>query len=87
MAEEKSTGKNEATDSGTTLIRVPSDKVDAIMEFLASLDANDEEDVRGHMLQGGGLLKPRTQTMTGGTRTGGPAIFQSDVSSNDTDLA
>ncbi|MGA7672931.1 MAG: hypothetical protein WBW04_21115 [Nitrolancea sp.] len=86
MAEKQSTGEYQSTELGTTLIRVPSDKVDAIMEFLASLDAADEEDVRGHML-GGGLLKPSTQTMTGGTRTGGPAFFEADYTSNDSDLA
>jgi hypothetical protein len=76
--------ENAADEPGMTLISIPTDKVDAVLAFLQSLD-DDGDDVSGHML-GGGILKSPIKTMTGASQTGGPAIFEADYSSSDSDL-
>jgi hypothetical protein len=83
MSDEQRADEAASSDSGMTVISIPSDKVDAVLEFLKRLD-DVEGDVSGHMLGGG--LAAKMSTMTGAAQTGGPAFFQADYSSRDSDL-
>jgi hypothetical protein len=42
-----------AEEIGETVVAVPPEQAQAVLDFIASLEGQEEEDVRGHMIMGG----------------------------------
>jgi hypothetical protein len=58
MTEEQQTQSDTPNDSGLTTISIPSDKAQAVLEFIATLNS-EEDDVAGLMLGGIGSIASR----------------------------
>ncbi len=79
MSENKTAEDEMSEDSSLTVIKIPDDKVDAVVGFINDLASQDAE-VSGHMISGGALagfggtmartIKHRTDTGCVQTKTG-----------------
>jgi hypothetical protein len=83
---------DDTNETGLTLVAIPADKIQAVIDFLASLttEETEETDVTAHMLSRGmiggtsvGSLAGNPQTHTQSTTTGFVAL---DFPSSDTDF-
>jgi len=85
--------QDENNPGGLTVVTIPSDKTQAVLDFVESLGTT-EGDVSGHMLSGGlaggigggALSAKKGRTLSGCWQTGGTG-FGTDWSCSDTDPA
>lgn len=90
MADDKTTGGGNPQEGGLTVVTVPDDKAQAVLDFVASLES-EEAEVSGHMISGarvgaiGGALSARGgRSLSGCSQTGGTG-FGTDWQCSDVD--
>ncbi len=90
MADDKTNAGGNSEESGVTVVTVPDDKAQAVLDFVASLES-EEADVSGHMITGtrvgaiGGALSAKGgRSLSGCSQTGGTG-FGTDWQCSDTD--
>ncbi len=78
------------SNEGMTVVTVPTEQAQAVMDFVAGLE-RDEAEVSGHMISGGalsgfgGLAAKGGRTLSNCSQTTGDKIFGRDWQCNDTD--
>jgi hypothetical protein len=53
MSNEANPNELAAEEIGETIVAVPPEQAQAVLDFIASLESQEEDDVRGHMIVGG----------------------------------
>lgn len=88
---EKEPGEGSDSNEIMTIVTVPAQQVQAVLDFVASLE-RDEAEVSGHMISGGVLAgiggataAAAGRTLSNCSQTTGDKIFGRDWQCNDTD--